>query len=312
MIEPLHSIDSWSSALTESAIPSNCFLSDVIVFDVDLEKQAGSGDSFLPNRMSGRMPIAEAALASGAAEITTKRLPMNASSAIAIPVHRGDRIVSVVTLLARKPDATMPEPLGVFEIWEPIGPYQEVSLKDGFYGPLERFQNVSSFVRFEKGNGLPGLVWDQRCAVIHDALADHPGFLRAAGASADSLSTAVGIPIACDQFYSAAVLISSASTPIARGMEVWSVRADANEFELTSAAYRHLGEDYPLPVGTVCSGDKPPFDRLRYEKRAMVTDRPNDLLAGRSPDAAVPGPASGLAIPFFDGLTLTSITLFLF
>jgi len=41
-------------------------------------------------------------------------------------------------------------------------------------------------VRFEKGSGLPGQVWQDRRGVIHDELATHPGFLRAAGASAEN------------------------------------------------------------------------------------------------------------------------------
>lgn len=306
MISPLHRIDSWSSYLSTSSIPSNCYLSDVAVFDVEEDGH------FAPNRLSGLLPVVEQALASGTAEVTTTQIPSEAASAIAIPVHRGGKVVSVVAMLSRRKDESMQEPIGVFEVWEPVGPFEEVALKDGYYGDMERFQNVSSFVRFEKGNGLPGQVWDGRRSVIHDDLGNHPGFLRAAGASADLLRTAIGIPVAGERFNSAAVLISSASTPIARGMEVWEVRPDSSDFELTSAAYYQLGDGYGLPIGTICPSDSPPFARMRNENRAMVTDDPKELLAGRDPSLALPGPTSGLAIPFFDGLTLTSITVLLF
>ncbi|TWU03722.1 hypothetical protein Pla100_06520 [Neorhodopirellula pilleata] len=306
MILPLHRIDSWSSSLTTSSIPTNCYLSDVAVFDVEADGH------FAHNRFGEVLPVVHRALASGTAEVTTSQLPLDAASAIAIPVYRDNRIVSIVVLLSRKSDETIQDPIGVFEVWEPIGPYEEVALKDGYYGAMERFHNVSSFVRFEKGNGLPGQVWDRRCAVIHDDLANHTGFLRAAGASADLLRTAIGIPIAGDRFHAAAVLISSVSTPIARGMEVWSVLPDSNDFELTSSAYYQLGDDYALPIGTVCHCDAAPFVRMRTEKRAMVTDDPNELLAGRDPRLALPGPTSGLVIPFFDGVTLTSLAVLLF
>ncbi|WP_283434498.1 GAF domain-containing protein [Neorhodopirellula lusitana] len=292
--------------MTTSSIPSNCYLSDIVAYDVSSEGLLTS------EGMMCQLPVVELALATGNAQIETTQLPVEASAAIAIPVHQEDRVVSVVLLVARKPDATVTDPIGVFEVWEPIGQYPELALKSGFYGAMERFQNVSSFVRFEKGNGLPGAVWEQRCAVIHDQLADHPGFLRAAGASADLLRTAIGIPVGGKDYQSTVVLISSASTPIARGMEVWAARPETNEFELTSAAYYDLGTDYELPIGTLCSSDAAPFARVLEEKRALVTDDPQVLLATRSKDVALPGPTSGLIIPNFEGETLTSIAIFHF
>ncbi|WP_044252238.1 hypothetical protein [Rhodopirellula sp. SWK7] len=306
MSSSFHTIDHWSSNLSISSLPSNCFLSDVVVFDVD---EMGA---LLPSRRNELVPLAELASQSGTAVVTSDDLPLDSSAAIAIPVHCEQRVVSVVVLLARNSDGASESPIGVFEVWEPIGIYDEVALKDGYYGKMERFHNVSSFVRFERGSGLPGQVWQDRCSVIHDDLANHPGFLRAAGASADLLRTAIGIPVASDSFRSAAVLISSSLTPIARGMEVWTALADQDEFQLSSSAYYGLGDDYPLPIGTRCSSDLAPFTRLQKERRVLVTDDPNELLAGRDPDSATPGPTSGLAIPFFDGSTLTSITLFLF
>lgn len=306
MSTPLHQYEPWSTSLKTSSIPSNCFLSGVGVFDVDDEGHL-SGDS-----QDFGYAIAEATLASGTAEVSSSGLPAGSTSAIAIPIFRGGEVVSIVCLLSRTKDEAVTEPIGVFEVWEPIGPFEEVALKAGYYGDMERFQNVSSFVRFEKGNGLPGQVWQQRSGVIHDKLAEHPGFLRAAGASADLLRTAIGIPVANDNFHATAVLISSQSTPIARGMEVWQVRPDSNEFELASAAYYQLGDGYALPLGSVATSDEALFGRVLRDKRAIVTDDPDMLLAGRSPDTALPGPTSGLAIPFFDGLTLTSITILLF
>lgn len=302
----LHQYDFWSTSLKTSSIPSNCFLSGVGVFDVNKDGTL-EGDSHTPGFV-----IAEKSLTSGTAEVTSTGLPVDSSSAIAMPVFRGGKIVSIVCLIARAKDETVEDPIGVFEVWEPIGAYEEVALKAGSYGKMERFQNVSSFVRFEKGSGLPGQVWQNRCGIIHDQLAEHPGFLRAAGASADLLRTAIGIPVADEEFHAAAVLISSQSTPIARGMEVWKVLEDSNEFELSSSAYYQLGDGYALPIGSRTMGNEAFFAKVLDEKRAVVTDDPDMLLAGRSPDTALPGPTSGLAIPFFDGQTLTSVTTLLF
>ncbi|MFG0254513.1 MAG: GAF domain-containing protein [Rhodopirellula sp. JB053] len=309
MSTSFHTIDHWSSKLSISSLPSACFLSDVAVFDID---ESGNPSS---SHRPELLPLAESAVQSGSSEVASSDLPSGASAGISIPVYYDGKVVSVVVLLARSAEGeveTNESPIGVFEVWEPIGIYDEVALKDGYYGKMERFHNVSSFVRFERGSGLPGQVWDGRCSMIHDDLGNHPGFLRAAGASADLLRTAVGIPVAAEHFRSTAVLISSSQTPIARGMEVWKVCEGRDEFELVSAAYHNLGDDYALPIGTCRSGELSPFSRLKQEMRALVTDDPSELLAGRDKDVAAPGPTSGLAIPFFEGVTLTSITLFLF
>lgn len=110
---------------------------------------------------------------------------------------------------------------------EAVGRYAELGLADGYFGSLERFQNVSSFVRFECGMGLPGQAWERGYSVIHRDLPNHPGFLRAAGASAEALASAVGIPVSGDEFIATVVLINSSDRPIARGMQSWVLEGDA-------------------------------------------------------------------------------------
>ncbi len=159
----------------------------------------------------------------------TDELRADVAAAIAIPIFRGATCTSVV-ILAMKSSAAA----GVLEIWKPASRYAELRWADGYYGSLERFQNVSSFVRFERGMGLPGQVWDLNHSVIHDDLANHPGFLRAAGASADALSSAVGIPVSSEQFIATVVLINSRELPIVRGMQAWIV--NGGSFELPSSS----------------------------------------------------------------------------
>ncbi len=163
-------------------------------------------------------------LASEAAEnqfpclASSDALPDNVAAAIAIPVICGPKCTSVIVLVLRPSKS-----FGVLEIWKPVGRYAELGLVDGYFGALERFHNVSSFVRFERGMGLPGQAWERGYSVIHKNLPNHPGFLRAAGASAESLESAVGIPISGDEFIATVVLINSSDMPIARGMQSWVV-----------------------------------------------------------------------------------------
>lgn len=303
------------TALTVSSFPPSAFLSDVSVYDVDASGElVGCVGSPIEH-------LARAAVESGSSEITTRAewLSSESVASIAIPVHRGGHVVSVATLSARRSNDIHEEQddlVGVFEVWEPIGVYEEVALKLGFYGRMERFQNVSSFVRFEKGNGLPGLVWQDRCAVIHDDLGNHPGFLRAAGASADLLVTAIGIPVASTAFHGVAVLIGSNASPLARGFEVW--HADRGGFCLLGGAYRNLPSPYCLNPGTLLDGREGLPGLAASRGGAVLCTSSEVLRCGMPSDSAdatsksASAPSISLAIPFYEGESLTSVATLLF
>ncbi|MGI9473546.1 MAG: GAF domain-containing protein [Rubripirellula sp.] len=219
-------------------------------------------------------------------------------------------MVSVITLSAKQLNDEHDNVVGVFEVWEPVGVYEELALKVGFFGKMERFRNVSSFVRFEKGNGLPGQVWQQRAGVIHDDLSNHPGFLRAAGASADLLVTAIGLPVATNAYHASVLLISSCVSPLARGFEVWQPVDDG--FSLLGGAYRGLGDGIDLPAEThLPTGQGLPGLAARAGS-AVLSEDVETLFAGRGEAARLPEAACGLAIPYFDGETLTSVATLLF
>ncbi len=286
---------------------SHSFLSDVRVYDVDV-----SGHLIDPVGLPTES-LATRAIESGCAEVTTDSSVMSddSSSAIAIPVFRDQRVVSVAVLSARTLNDERDDVVGVFEVWEPVGVYEELGLKAGYYGRMERFRTVSSFVRFEKGNGLPGQVWQQCCGVIHDDLSNHPGFLRAAGASADLLRTAIGIPVAAQRYHSTAVLISSAVSPMAKAMEVWQTEDDG--FALLGGAY-----DSEETAERLALHSNAKLDLLsglpglaNQANGAVLSDDVDRLMAGRS-RLDNESPTAGLAIPFFCGDVMTSVTTLLF
>ena len=200
--------------------------------------------------------------------------------------------------------------IGVFEVWEPVGVYQELALFQGYFGRMDRFQNVSSYVRFEKGTGLPGQVWQQRTSVIHDDLSNHPGFLRAAGASADLLVTGIGLPVASTAFHSTAVLISSRVSPIAGGFEVW--QADDSHFSFLGGAYRDFADGVQLPPDASLPLDAGLPGLAGNEQGAVLCQDPKIIFAGRNHDTELPESAFALAIPFYDGDKLTSVSTLLF
>ena len=220
-----------------------------------------------------------------------------------LPVCNGSTLLSVVSLQIGNPD----EVVGVTEIWEPVGRYEEVKLTAGAFGKLERFQNVSSFVRFEKGNGLPGQVWQTGRSTIHDDLANHPGFLRAAGASAGSLQTAIGIPVFSDRFIATVVVIGSEKAPIATACEVWTL--SDQHFKLHAACYGRDAGTSQFELGQSMSSHAGLFGAIQQHGGAVLVTEPELLMDSRPDwkDFTV-----GLAIPAYEENQIASVTLLLF
>jgi hypothetical protein len=280
---------------------STSLLADLRTYDVRDAKLTAGDDSELSN-------LAARSVATGTAELLPAPPEGNTAqwigSAMAIPIYRAGEVVSVVVLAIQPKSAGA----GVLELWDPVAPYEEVKLRCGYFAHLERFANVSSFVRFERGSGLPGQVWDRAMGVIHDRLPDHPGFLRAAGASAGLLQTAIGIPIINTTLRSVAVLISSAATPIAKGYEVWTHGNDG--FTLESSAYQNMPASLRLlPETKLPNGNGLPALACEHGG-ALTTEDPSYLSSAR--DGDVSDIAGGLAIPFYQNNTLTSVTTLLF
>ncbi|MEO9592169.1 GAF domain-containing protein [Rhodopirellula bahusiensis] len=304
--EPSNASINLRTSLPPLAVSDQCYLQGVHVCDV-----TGTGD-LSPDCDASALPIAQRCLHESDAIVVQdpSLLPTDASAAMAIPVHCDGAVQSVIVLFAKSANEAISDPVGVFEVWRPVGPYDEVALREGYYGKLERFQNVSSFVRFEKGNGLPGVVWEQGRALAQDDLANHMGFLRAAGASADLLNSAVGLPIFAEQYLSTAVLIQSKRSPMARAIEVWNI--DGKECELTSQAYGDVEQAFRLDSGTRVPLAAGILGLVAEHQRVVLIEDMEALLLTRPADRVMPSPTAGLAIPFFDGSHLSSITVLMF
>ena len=223
------------------------------------------------------------------------------TSALAFPIYQESSIKSFLLFAV----GNSPEAVGVFEVWTPVGRHQELALSTGFFGKLERFQNVSSFVRFEKGTGLPGQAWSRKHSIIHDNLANHPGFLRAAGASAEALQTAIGIPIFAPNFLATVILISSESTPLAQGVEVWT-RKDERKFELHAAAYSPAAsKGLKLNTGATSNGDGGLLGPCLATGNVSMVSEQESIFAGRP----APENCSGaVTIPTYLDGEISSIT----
>lgn len=304
--EPSNATIALRTSLPPLAVSDQCCLQGIHVCEI-----VAPGE-FCSECDSNALLIAQQCLRESDAIVVQdpSSLPADCAAAMAIPVYYDGEIQSVVVLFSKSPSETIPDPVGVFEVWRPVGPYDEVGLREGYYGKLERFQNVSSFVRFEKGNGLPGAVWEQRRALAQEDLANNMGFLRAAGASADLLNSAVGIPVFAEQYLSTAVLIQSKRTPMARAIEVWKI--DGKECELTSQAYGDVEKAFRFDTGTRVPLVTGILGLVAEHQRVVLLEDMEALLLTRPADRVLPCPTAGLAIPFFDGSHLSSITVLMF
>lgn len=276
-----------------SAITHQSFLTDVVAIDVD--------DVGAPSSSGNRLVDAAVAesLQTGLPAITQSADGEEDAVAMSIPIYRNERIISLAVVLGN----ANPSCVGVMEVWQPIGEYEELSLTQGYFGPLERFQNVSSFVRFEKGSGLPGQVWRHLSYVIHDNLPSHAGFLRAAGASAESLQVAFGMPVYGKNFLATALLISSDASPIARGYEVW--RCAEDHFLLESKAYQRIEQTLILDDDSKLPMDNNLPALAFHSGIASVSEDPEVVFSGRP--FRNTGPCKGVAIPFYEGDRITNV-----
>lgn len=297
------------NCISSMELPTHSFVSGVHVLPVqDSVVQSGDADGLdqafggmISKCIKNRTPVIESA----------DPQDDSAIAALCFPVFKNDEIVSLVVMLATKQlpqELGIDELVGVFEIWCPEPPHEEVALSAGYFGKMERFSNVSSFVRFERGTGLPGQVWEKRQAVIHDDLSNHPGFLRAAGASADLLQTAVGIPIFGTDFIASVLLISSDRTPIARGFEVWHRAEDS--FELLGSS--HVEFDEAFSATPRSDAGKQWASKIEEAGGAVMVTDPATLACGRDVPADGCVPSSGLAIPQFSGDAIDSFLVLLF
>lgn len=292
--------------LAVTTLPATSFLTDVRVYDVDESGQLAFATQAAIEQLALASVQSRCAEISDDAAVTLE----DSAAAIAIPTIRNDRVVSVAVLSSKSIRPDHDDVVGVFEVWKPVGEFEELALSKGYFGRMERFQNVSSFVRFEKGTGLPGQVWQKRTSVIHDDLSNHPGFLRAAGASAELLATAIGLPVAGTDFQGTALLISSTVSPLARAFEVW--QAEENGFRLLDASYAGFEEELVLLPDTEWPLDSGLPGLAAESGTAVLSEEPTVLYAGRNHETKLPDSGTGLAIPFFEGDKLTSVTTLLF
>lgn len=149
---------------------------------------------------------------------------------VGLPLLYGGKCVAVVVMLFGGGDKA----LGGLECWLPVKERLELTLGSSFYAGMPRFEKISQYVQFPKGSGLPGGVWESTSPNLLTGLATSKSFIRAAGAGAEGLSSAIAWPVTDygDKLHAVIMFLSAGRSPLAEVMQVWQP-GESNPLVLT-------------------------------------------------------------------------------
>ena len=152
-------------------------------------------------------------------------------SGISIPIFCGEFLQAVIILFCGGEDVN-----GAMEVWHNTNSgHNELSLVDGYYGKLEKFEWVSRRLTIMRGRGLPGSAWAQARPVVMDDLGSSSAFLRASHAAEVGITTGLAIPFNyMKSDVEILTLLSATGTPIARRFEIWTPNVDRTHLQFDS------------------------------------------------------------------------------
>ena len=225
--------------------------------------------------------------------------------AIGMPILAGEFLMAVVVFLCGADD----DNAGAIEVWtNSLTKKNQLDVLDGYYGKLDHFAHISKKTHFMKGEGLPGLVWQQEQPVIIEDLAHTPNFMRSKEAKKSGLTKGLGLPIAMhpDKIFIMSFL-SAQTTPIAKRIQIWLPN---KEHTLLNCQTTHGQENNDLAnlfeVQNIKKGSG-------LMGRAWLTGVPVIGKSTINQDASDPAAISSLlAIPITNKGILKSVVTFLF
>jgi hypothetical protein len=222
---------------------------------------------------------------------------------IAIPVFSGEFLMAVVVFLCGDDQ----HHAGAIEVWSNgSGENSELAVVDGYYGTLVDFERLSRSVKFAKGIGLPGLVWEKSVPVLIEDLGLFSAFIRSADARKAGITTALGIPVAvtANRVY-IMTFLSAKATPIAKRIQIWAPDESGKRL-VCQAGYSRQNDELAEMFETI-----PVRKGEGILGRVWLTGIP--AIRTNSKNAvAEKGLNSMLAMPVIDGGRLKAVVTFLF
>lgn len=221
---------------------------------------------------------------------------------IAIPVFAGEFIMAVVVFLCGDDQ----HHAGAIEVWSNrLEDNTELAVIDGYYGTLDGFEDISRKIKFTRGTGLPGQVWETGMPVLIEDLGLSAAFVRSPVARKAGISTALGIPVSAvaDRVY-IMTFLSAKATPIAERIQIW-VPDESGRHLVCRAGYSKQNDELAEMFETV-----PVRKGEGLLGRVWLTGVP--VIRNSSSCVQVEGLSSMLAMPVIDAGHLKAVVTFLF
>lgn len=222
---------------------------------------------------------------------------------IAMPVFSGEFLMAVVVFLCGDDQ----HHAGAIEVWSnSLEKNTELAVVDGYYGTLDDFERLSGKIKFTKGSGLPGQVWETGMPVLIEDLGLSTTFIRSADARKAGITTALGIPVSvvANQVY-IMTFLSAKATPLAKRIQIWA--PDQSVQRLVCRAGYSKQNDELAEIFETISIRKGEGILGRVWLTGVPAIRNNSGIA-----VTEGGLSSMLAIPVIDSGSLKAIVTFLF
>lgn len=233
------------------------------------------------------------------------------TSALALPLYRAGALTCVVVLMF----GTLQSHSGAVELWHndsTKGP--DLYLQDGYFGTAAPvLEALTRAATLPKGSGVPGLAWKSHCAVFIADIEGSRHFVRGPQAAGAGIVRALAWPCEVPSHETWVLnLLSSASTPLARRVEVWRSNPAGTHLQRLTG---HCEVSGPLAAGSAVHW---PVASLGALGDAWTTGRARAASGGAvhagldAQQAAAAGLHSLLAIPVAPGESPGEVVCFYF
>lgn len=197
------------------------------------------------------------------------------------------------------------------EVWVPDEEQATLVLAQSCYRDAFAFRDASQNMRFARGEGLPGRVWQEKApAFLKDLITTE--FVRADIAGVDGVTTAVGLPVfESGEVVAVVLLLLDTRQQTNAAFERWRFEPNHGGLRLSAGTYincerlRRISEFLVLPPGEGMPG------LCADQSRSVLISQLNeDGNVVRGLALAAEGMVSGLALPLTDsGLEVPDVFL---
>lgn len=232
-------------------------------------------DQGLPGRTwAARRPVVMTDVEDDYFQRKDAAIDANIRCAISLPVFCGEFLHAVIVLFCGGGETEV----GALELWHNgNGSDTELTLVDGYYGVLAKFEWISRRLTIMRGRGLPGSAWYLERPVIFENLGESGSFLRASHAAEVGITTGLAIPfIYSPKEVQVLTILSAKGTPIARRFEIWTPEASGQSLRFDSGQCSSEQDLLELYADTAIRRGEGPLGECWLSGRPLVMESESD------------------------------------